>query len=317
MKKHLKYCILLFLPPVLFACGKNDPVDNFKTTRHRVDAYFSDSSLTRIGLRYTEGNTELIPYWQDGDMIQVFIVPTLLPAMEIGDVPARGISEDGKSCHFFYDDPDLFRALPNSYYSLVCLSGLKGGIVDGDIYCNGSMIRHPFMGFKVPIVSYNKSSYVMSIAAFKHYGTYELLHITNGTSKPIQFKLNGFVGTSWFKKKGAYRLRDEAYVDIGENPFADQPVETATIEIGASKTGTIISWYIPNGMKISNIQMSATIDGKDVMTTNKKSSDVEIKVGNAYNMYVIWDGTELKFREGSQKKEGASLNLDDVPNHEL
>jgi len=132
-----------------------------------------------------------------------------------------------------------------------------------------------------------------TFAIFKHYGTYEILHITNNTDKSITFSLNGFnTDVRWYKESGAIRLLDEQY--ITDTSFGRQDKSPNTT-IPANSTGIVVSWYVPNGQTINDAAMVAEIDGQTVTSTNTINSQVTLCTGIAYHMYATWDGKELKF----------------------
>ena len=55
--------------------------------------------------------------------------------------------------------------------------------------------------------------------------------------------------------------------------------------------------------------MVAEVDGKSVLTTNTRSSDLDLQFGHAYHMYVVWDGAALHFRNAADGSEVDAAGL--------
>ena len=304
----------LMLLACIVACQDAEQIQQQEIRTQKVVAIISDNTATRVGMNFSEDRQHLIARWQEGDNIHVFILPESGGRIDIGEVPVRGISDDGKSCHFFYNLPDNFIVRPTTNYRLVCISGAKSGIELGsDIFYNGSLKRMPLADFKAPIISDVSASYVQTMAEFRHYGVYELLHVTNKTDNVITFSQNGYSSDapSWYKLSGALRVSNGHFLASMEN--AEEPIEvSAPISIKPGETGVVVSWYIPNGNKITNAQLVASINNQTVYSVNRKSSDVELQTGNAYNLYVTWDGTNLKFGKEEITEEKLTLSTNSL-----
>ena len=171
-------------------------------------------------------------------------------------------------------------------------------IIDGDVFYNASLIRMPISQFKVRVMFDEYVQEENCFGSFLHYGTYELFHITNKSDKSINFSLSSFEADKcWYKETGGIRLYDNEFVV--DNRF-EKIIKSPSVTIPANSSDIIVSWYIPNGLKMQNARIVAEIDGKYVHSTNTKSSNVTLCTGVAYHMYATWDGNELKWGKGEE-----------------
>ncbi len=291
MKRDFIYTIFFAVLLVVNGC-KESELQDYKSGWCKVTASF-ESGSTRVGVEMDNSSQDMITRWKENDMIRV-IVGNSDVFYDIGTVPVRDVSEDGKSCVFYYKMPDNFEY--EDGYELMCFTeNCTPVIKDGDVYYNASLTRQPMQKFCAPVMFDIRAKGVDSYGIFRHYGTYEVLHIFNKTNQPVSFTLNGFIANpSWYCQQGAIRLWDGAYITVSE---AAQAVHSRCepIIIPAQGSDTIVSWYIPNDNYIKDAVLSAEIDGKTVESSNKKSSTVKLQTGHAYHMYAIWDGTKLTF----------------------
>lgn len=266
----------------------------------------SNESTTRVSLKESENSLDLTTQWKNGDEVDIFAVYEG-KVEYIGAVPARDISEDGKSCNISYKKPKFVEDGDTEEYTLIGVVGAKTSYTETEVYCNASLQRVPFKKFKVPAVFSIVTGFNQSNAVFKPYGVYEILHIKNTSDEKINFSLNGFeANPTWFRIQGAIRFSDGLFVDEAE---AAQPYSTSSdaVSIPAQDSDAIVSWYLPNGNLIKDAVISANINGKTVKSSNQKSSYVQIELEHAYHMYATWDGKELKFGEdeAQPQHEGA------------
>ena len=127
----------------------------------------------------------------------------------------------------------------------------------------------------------------------KFSGTCELLYIVNKTDKPITFIHKGFDA----EKKWYYTYAEVTAAvgtigktEQGEEVFSDKYVINPYIGKGCDR---IPSCYIPNGNKIQDAQLVAEIDGKEVRSVNRISSDVVLQNEHCYAIFAVWDGEKL------------------------
>lgn len=303
----MKYFLQVLLSIIAFV-GLNSCTDENETaTNNRfreVRISFADKT-TRVGLTPSGYYGDMIAKWQDGDQIHV-ILSKESKVFDLGNVPVRNISEDGKTGVFQYALPEELDG--EDYYELSCFtSNCQPKIKDGDIYYQASIVRQPIKDFKVRVMFNQMVIEENSFGIFSHYGTYEILHITNKSDKSISFSQNGFdADLRWYKESGAIRQFDKGfYTDLSYEKTDKSP----TITIPANCSDMIVSWYIPNGQKIDNATLVAEIDGKDVKSSNTISSDVTLCTGIAYHMYATWDGKELKFDKSNELLDELGLGF--------
>lgn len=296
--KKIVYTLCICLSSLLALTGCNDWVEgNVKSNLRTVHASF-DNDKTRVGIEQATDSRDMITKWQEDDKIHVFVSKGN-NIVDLGSVPVHDISSDGKSCTFQYALPDEYDESGEGYYLTCFTDNCNPKVQDGDIYCNASLNRMPISQFKAPLMfdAYVKEE--NSFGTFRHFGTYEMMHVTNNTEKDISFQLSDFNVTPWWYKKGgwSYRLWDKSYVvDLS---YEEKPLSPA-ITIPAHGTDMVVSWYIPNGKTIENAQIVANIDGQYVYSSNTISSQVTLCTGIAYHMYATWDGKELKFDKGNE-----------------
>ena len=259
-------------------------------------SFSPNQSSTRVSLQESAESLDLTTHWENGDEVDLYVMYDG-KVEHIGKVPIKGISEDGKDCIISYKKPKVVEDGLTEEYTLMGIVGAATSCTESEVYCNASLQRVTFEKFKVPAVVSIVTGFNQTNAVFKPYGVYEILHISNTSDKSISFSLKGFEASpSWFRLQGAIRFSDGIYVNESE---AVQPytIESDAVTIPSQGSDAIVSWYLPNGNLINDAVISATIDGKTVKSSNKKSSDVELQLSHAYHMYATWDGAELNYDE--------------------
>ena len=326
MKHIIKY-ICVFASTLFFvACSEQDVApagqricevtaifpEDMNKIRMSSDGTFSEPNAGgphKVRLEQSDNSGDLIAKWQDDDKISVVMADGNDVRNPIS-VPVRNLSADHKSCTFRYELPEDWINLDNGYELSCFTSNCAPKVVNGHVYYNASMARMPLNQFRDRVMFEAHVSNSNCYGVFKHYGTYELMHITNNSDNEIQFAMSDFnVNKTWYVRGGfAMRLFDKQLVE--DSSYEWQSL-SPTVKIPAHGTETIVSWYIPNGNTIDNAQMVANIDGKYVYSTNKISTNVTICTGIAYHMYSSWDGKELKFENGNQGHGSAELSCPD------
>ena len=283
---------------MISSCQDSEEV-NAKFNIRTVHASF-ESEATRVGIEQAPDSRDMITKWQAGDKIHVFVSKGN-NIVDIGSVPVHDISADGKSCVFQYAIPDDFDPYGEGF-DLICFTeNCDPKIEDGDIYYQAALTRMPISQFKAPLMFETYVKEENSFGAFRHYGTYEIMHVSNNTDKAISFQLSGFNAPYlWYKiGGGAIRQWDNSYV-VDLSYEAKQL--SAPVIIPAHSSDMVVSWYMPTGQKIEGAQITANIDGKYVYSSNTISSQVTLCTGIAYHMYATWDGKELKFKNGDEEQ---------------
>ena len=291
MNKYIIGIVALFTF-IVSGCKESDVI-GLDNALCKVTASIADGT-TRVTLSADGETKNFIAKWQNTDELSVMVSDND-SYRQIGVVPVKEISDDGRSCAFYYRLPDDYKT-PISGYQLVCISSHASPVVeDGDIYYNASLNRQPMSKFKAPVLFNEHASAKDNYGEFRHYGTYEVLHIKNNSKKPISFSLNGFENCpSWYRLQGALRLSDGKF--ITESAAAQMYVtKSEAITIPSNEADAVVSWYIPNGNLITDAVLNADIDGNIVKSQNKINSKVELQTGHAYHMYATWDGTKLTF----------------------
>ena len=287
----------------LSACGRVEEQGG-SVRRIKVEAYFEgDSPDTRVSLTPAANSLDLIAAWQENDAIKVYLSDGANYS-DAGYERLESISDDGKRAQFHYSIPADFNS-SISTYQLFCFSLHCYPIVsDWELYCNGSITRSPLSSFHAPVFFESGTTGSDTYGFFRHYGVYELLHVSNNSDKAISFSLLGFSADRiWYRSKGAIKVTSMEFVvssDAARTPVDQSPA----ISIPAHGSDIIVSWFIPNGGSIEKAILYAEIDGENVHTANHLSSQVVPQIGHAYHMYVAWDGKELRFDKAFE--EGGS-----------
>ena len=124
-------------------------------------------------------------------------------------------------------------------------------------------------------------------------GTVEMLYVVNKTSQPIKFRHKGFdAAEKWFYTHGEVSLDDGHVENTTEGEEAESDVYNVA-SFDAEHAFYVPSYYVPNGKKIQDAQLIAEIDGKEVRSENRISSDLDIQPDQAYAIFAIWDGEKL------------------------
>ena len=131
-------------------------------------------------------------------------------------------------------------------------------------------------------------------------GTAEILYVINKTDKPVKFRHRGFdAEQKW------YYTHAEVSIDKGIIVNTEQEGEAVSEEgevpvFTGKNAFKVFSYYVPNGNKIQNAQLIAEIDGKEVRSENRISSDITLLTDHAYGIFAVWDGEKLTLGDGSE-----------------
>ncbi len=259
----------------------------------------TDQSLSKVALQQADNSLDLLSQWQEDDQIQVFARQNGKNYKISDQIAVENISADGRSCSFNIVLPSEID--PAKTYQVIGLCGVQGSINDdGILSFDASTQRKPILKFRAPLMFAASATSTTVEANFKHIGAYEILHVVNNSTAGITFSHNGYT-----TEKGWYYNRFRCTYDCNktnatiaaEDIWGYQDINDTPVPSG--KMATIVSWYVPNGNSITQAYLEAGINGGGVRSSNAKTSNTIIRAGNAYHLYVTWDGQKLKFGDQS------------------
>lgn len=203
---------------------------------------------------------------------------------------------------------------PFELYGGTMRSGTSWEVSGSDLYCNTTLTRTA-QGC-IALKAQGTGSTVKGESSLP--STREVLFIANMTDKAVSFKHKGFDAP----KKWYYA---QAGVGIGSGDVqvkvADGEAESNILTLQPYASGTpaptIASFYVPNGERMSDAQLVAEIDGREVRSVNRFSSDVELQTGHSYGIVAVWDGEKLVIGRPQGESvielpEGAAIDHDDI-----
>ncbi|MBQ4406674.1 MAG: SUMF1/EgtB/PvdO family nonheme iron enzyme [Bacteroidales bacterium] len=280
----------------------------------------SDQSLSKIFFTKVDNSLDLLTNWMAVDRISLYARQGD-KCFYAGTADVANVSADGKTCSFDIKLP--VDADAGKDYVVYGFCGIDVKLNGTDLVLTEIERHVPFnnsdnLAFKVPMMFVAPVNASTINVEFKHIGTYELLHVVNKSGFAAmgvagidyKFKFDGYTADyDWYyrtpcaydmKTSSAQLKNVQASFD-----FIKEPEET-TLDLVAGGDITILSWYIPNGNKISNATLNAVIDGSKRTSTNTKTSNVEMKVGNAYHLYATC-ASELKFVDRVETEVSPSI----------
>ena len=303
MKKILSYILPMLL--VLTGCSQVEPTFETPSQKVIVEAQMPESSATRASLSVTEGSLDLLSKWENGDEVQLIITQGH-QKFELGHVPVTDITSGGKRATFSYSIPSGVNF--NESYTLYAFCSVKG-MVDEDkstgwyAYCPTNLARTELNKMKAPLYSQVEVTASCPLVQFQHFVSYELLHVKNTTSSDITFRHDGFyVDIPWYR--GSANVFFDASWDPTKLPSEwEDEAQSENVNIPAKGEACIISAYLPSGYKMNDATLKAIINGKSIVSSNKKTSSVNIEQAHAYHLYATWNGSELTFDNGDVETE--------------
>ena len=303
------YSILALLPlfTLLTACSDVESVMNrWMGEEITLDACMpSSESNTRAGLVEIKNSKDLLAQWQDGDEVQLFVCQGQV-GVELGKVTVSNISYDRKRATMSVVIPSNIDT--GKTYTIYGFCGIEASLkknTDGtwSPVCIAELTRCSLEEFKAPMMCRLTSRGTnLSTVEFEHFGTYELLHVANATSRSINFlQMDYNVKSPWYLGSTQVSFQSSGVPSLYGGKNDSQASDY--INIPAKDTKTIISWYMASGKNLKDAQLMAYVDGSYITSQNKKSSDVTIESGHAYHLYVTWDGSSLKFDQSGVEEE--------------
>lgn len=305
--KQTKILLALMMLAVFASCN-DEFVDNTNSRHISITAELPDDNLTRASLSQKEGSLDFLTQWDEGDVVNLHIEqdgrfyevkytrPNALPGeVSFNKIPIKNISEDRKSCTLDFDLPEGVDAdRPYKVYGSTFCRGVVGSDDDDNKVLVFLCSFYRANSMSIPLYCEVESNALSSGIEFKHFLAYEILHIKNNSKETISFTHKGFdVDKAWYHLGcGIYIWPTYHYI---ETKYYTNKDSGERIEINAGETKDILSCYYPTGEKIENARLKAIINGNEVLSSDTKSSDLDIEPAKAYHMYAIWDGDELKF----------------------
>ena len=176
---------------------------------------------------------------------------------------------------------------PSQAFETLVVHGVDNvWLANNTIACSNKLVRLTKGNRSCTFCSLGKTLY----AAIKFATTYEILYIENQTREPITFRHKGFnTSERWYYTDATFCPEDQTVV----GGSISNDVTSDIITVDAGQRGYITSIYIPNGKKISNAQLVAEINGREIYSVNFVNSDEVVKQGIPYFIYSIWDGEKL------------------------
>jgi len=131
-------------------------------------------------------------------------------------------------------------------------------------------------------------------------GTVEILYVINKTDKPVKFRHKGFdVENKWYYTHAEVSIDKGTIVNTEQN--GDAIGEEGEMPVFTGKNALkVYSFYVPNGNKIKDAQLIAEIDGKEVRSVNRISSDITLQTDHTYGIFAVWDGEKLTLGDGGE-----------------
>lgn len=261
----------------------------------------SHGTLKGVAVSSDDNTLNLITKWKSGDKIQVFVRQDNKVYKVSEESAVYNISSDGKTCSFNFSLPSSIDGA--RVYDVIGVTGISAQASGSEVYATSTLKRMNLDSngeatSPMWFITAKTNTATNFQAKFQHLGTYEILHVTNATSGDLTFRHLGFdVSEPWFK------YNDNTALNNTYDPTASftEPgdVESPPILIKSGKTGKILSWYMPSGSLMEGAKLLALINGKNITSSNTKSSALPIQRGKAYHMYATWDGKQLKFDDNS------------------
>ena len=301
MKKIISY-IGMLLPALMLLVGCTD-IDDFALAPRELTLSATmptDNVFTRVGLETQYNSLNMSAKWKEADEVQIIITQGN-QKYEIGKVRVSNITDENTSAEITIKLPEELDI--EQRYSIFAFTGIEGKVVKGDEgawqpSCTAE-IKRTWLRFFTDIPLYcrvNVSGNELPTMRFQHFGTYELLHVTNATSALISFRQDGFESEygKWYWKRANINP-DNGAITSG---VSGESENNKGQNLHAGETDDFISWYLPTGKKLNKAYLKATINNQQVKSTNSKSSDVNIKCGRVYHLYATWNGQKLTFDNG-------------------
>lgn len=303
MKTNYIYKVMLLTFSILaFASCDTEElyVESSKSSAFEVSANL-DIPASRAQLVQKDFSLDYASRWQGHESVYAYCSVDGKLSSDRVETKITDVAPSGSTGKFLIEPKDSWKkngklSDDNEYFFLISTCHPVLNKEENKLCVNAKLRREPLDQFMIS--AYAIASYMedgMVEANFNHYNTYEILHVYNKTDKPIKFTIDNFEATTkWYREQGFLYLNGWGNNEFKYSPDAEAPV-LGDMTVDPARTNVMVSAYVPNGQKINDARLIATIDGKQVKTSNTISSDVDLQVGHAYHMYVTWDGEKLEF----------------------
>ena len=247
-----------------------------------------------------EVNTQFSSAWSDTPTTEVWAKQSS-ELVYFGKLNVAIVSSDKKNGMIEFDGTGkLDEGKPYEVYGLGCSWRRDGN----ELFYRTDLQRSGSFGTYFKVVGQKGSVITTKRIA----GTVEVLYVINKTDKVIKFKHKGFDA-----EKKWYFTHAEVSIDKGTVVNTEQGAEVAgentNIPAFTGKNARgIYSYYVPNGNMIKDAQLIAEIDGKEVRSENRISSDITLQTDHAYGIFAVWDGEKLTLGDGN---ENGVIELED------
>lgn len=267
------------------------------TSEEKISMTFLTPNLNTsvlVDYKQAEGqSTRYTSKWNDQGKVFMFAKQNG-KMINLGQYPISSVNSDNTIFKVEVDASDKLDSKES--YQLYGLSGAFN-VDDNELFYRVNLVRNN--GMNLWFTGQKGSTSKMSNVA----GTAEMLFVINKSSKPIQFVHKGYdAEEKWYYTKA------EVSVEDGHIQKAEQGSEVAgsvkEINVFDGKVlESVVSYYVPNSKKIQDAQLVAEIDGKEVRSVNRISSDVTLQTNHSYGIFAVWDGEKLTLGDGSDEPE--------------
>ena len=320
MKKYIKIALGLIS---LTSCSVKENIQEQNTGNFTIQVNMPQTSVSRIGVTQENGSRDLIPKWREGDLMKFYTYDNKgengsIRIFHVGTSVVKDISEDGSTGSFSITYPTDASFDKWDKFSLIGICG-KESVVEGrEIRVDASSFRANMSDFNAPVWLFEKEVGTSSVVSnCKHFGVYEVLHITNNSNLAISLKFKGYEAEKlWYREKATFLPITHYYSDQKE-VYSVENTEAPVQLISSGETAVFVSWYTPLETKLKDVTLVVEIDGNEVRTSNKKSSEVTMQTGHAYHLYATWDGKDLKFDNGKIISSDVGVVLNDINGEDL
>lgn len=139
-------------------------------------------------------------------------------------------------------------------------------------------------------------------------GTVERLYVINKTDKSIYVSHEGFSAEKvWYYTSADVSMEDGTVINAEQGKEVSSSIYEVEPFTGKNAY-RISSYYIPNGNRIVDAQLVMNIDGKEVRSVNRLTSDVVLQAGHYYALFATWDGEKLALGD-----ESGEVNVIEIP----
>lgn len=293
-------CLLLIPVIALFFQACSDGSENSETSDARTSVKFSldvacpnmESYVLAGSSEGSKVNTRFSSYYS-GSVEKSVLIKQEGRIINLGDFPVAITNSSGTEGRIEVDGTN--KVLADKSYEAYVIGG-NWRWDDSGVFYKTTLSRGGNFGTWLKFSSTNRPSKATANIA----GTEEGLIILNKSGSPIKFKHKGFEAEKkWYYSYAEVSIDNGKVVNTkegeAESEIRDIPVFTG------SNARFIYSIYVPNGNKIHDAQLIAEIDGKEVRSVNRISSDVILQFNHCYAMFAVWDGEKLTLGDGNSE----------------